>query len=116
MLAWVALARRSRAPNGLDVIRPPLALASFFLSLHMKTSMILTASSPPCLRWARLSAKQPVLLVRHLTTGMTVALFGRGLHSAPPTIPRFVGKLGFSSYREFPGALREGMEARAEYL
>ena len=75
-----------------------------------------TASSPPCLRWARLSAKQPVLLVRYLTTGMTVALFGRRASIRGPTIPRFVAKLGFSSYREFPGALREGMEARAEYL
>jgi DNA-binding MurR/RpiR family transcriptional regulator len=56
------------------------------------------------------------LLARYPTTGMeTVALFAERAKVSAPTILRFVAKLGFSGYADFRRALREEMEAQAEY-
>lgn len=56
------------------------------------------------------------LLARYPTTGMeTVALFAERAKVSAPTILRFVAKLGFAGYAEFRRALREEMEAQAEY-
>lgn len=56
------------------------------------------------------------LLARYPTTGMeTVALFAERAKVSAPTILRFVAKLGFSGYLDFRRALREEMEAQAEF-
>jgi len=56
------------------------------------------------------------LLARYPTTGMeTVALFAERAKVSAPTILRFVAKLGFAGYADFRRALREEMEAQAEY-
>ncbi len=56
------------------------------------------------------------LLARYPTTGMeTVALFAERAKVSAPTILRFVAKLGFSGYADFRRALREEMEAQAEF-
>ena len=56
------------------------------------------------------------LLARYPTTGMdSVALFAQRAKVSAPTILRFVTKLGFSGYAEFRRALREEVEAQAEY-
>ncbi|MGO4337674.1 MurR/RpiR family transcriptional regulator [Labrys sp. KB_33_2] len=56
------------------------------------------------------------LLARYPTTGMeTVALFAERAKVSSPTILRFVAKLGFPGYADFRRALREEMEAQAEF-
>ncbi|CAM5777272.1 RpiR family transcriptional regulator [Labrys miyagiensis] len=56
------------------------------------------------------------LLARYPTTGMeTVALFAERAKVSAPTILRFVAKLGFAGYADFRRALREEMEAQAEF-
>jgi DNA-binding MurR/RpiR family transcriptional regulator len=56
------------------------------------------------------------LLARYPTTGMeTVALFAERAKVSAPTILRFVAKLGLSGYADFRRALREEMEAQAEF-
>jgi len=74
----------------------------------------ITASLPSLTKAERRAAR--ALLARYPTAGIeTIALFAEGAGVSGPTILRFIGKLGFEGYGDFRRALREELEAQAQY-
>ncbi|WP_366657377.1 MurR/RpiR family transcriptional regulator [Fodinicurvata sp. EGI_FJ10296] len=84
-------------------------------SQHQPTLMDRIKASMPSLTNAERRAAR-ALLARYPTTGLdTVGLFAERAGVSGPTVLRFIGKLGFDGYADFRRALRDEVEAQAEY-
>lgn|SRR5690606_5034614 len=74
----------------------------------------ITASLPSLTNAERRAAR--ALLARYPTAAIeTISLFAERAGVSGPTILRFIGKLGFESYADFRRALREELEAQAQF-
>ncbi len=74
----------------------------------------ITASLASLTRSERQVAR--ALLARYPTAGLeSVSQFAESAGVSAPTVLRFIAKLGFAGYAEFRRALRDELEAQAEY-